>query len=70
MSVEQTLKARSQDQCELCSSKNNLSVYEVPPVDGANSDKSVYLCETCLSQIESTQALDTGHHWRCLNDSM
>ncbi len=70
MSVEQTLKERSQDQCELCSSKNNLSVYEVPPVDGANSDKSVYLCETCLSQIESTQALDTGHHWRCLNDSM
>jgi protein PhnA len=70
MSVEQTLKQRSQEQCELCSSKNKLSVYEVPPTDGANSDKSVYLCETCFCQVGGSTELDTGHHWRCLNDSM
>ena len=70
MSVEATLKERSNNQCELCSSENNLSVYEVPPVDGANSDKSVLLCETCKSQVEGVSELDTTHHWRCLNDSM
>ena len=70
MSVEATLLARSNNQCELCSSEKDLSVYDVPPVDGANSDKSVLLCQVCQLQVEGTQELDTTHHWRCLNDSM
>jgi len=70
MSVEQTLIARSNGKCELCSSSQALSVYEVPPTDGANSDKAILVCETCKPQIEGLVELDTGHHWRCLNDSM
>jgi len=70
MSVEKTVQDRSGNKCELCVSDQNLSVYEVPPTDGANSDKSIYACEICKSQIEGIEDLDTSHHWRCLNDSM
>lgn len=70
MSIEQTLLDRSGSKCELCSSAQSLLIYEVPPVDGANSDKSVLVCDNCNNQIEGISTLDTGHHWRCLNDSM
>ncbi|MCF6193570.1 MAG: PhnA domain-containing protein [Kangiellaceae bacterium] len=70
MSVEQTLQGRSNNKCELCASDQSLSIYEIPPTDGANSDKSIYICEICKSQIEGTGVLDTAHHWRCLSDSM
>ncbi len=70
MSVEQTLQARSNNACELCAVTEGLSIYEIPPVDGSNSDKSIYVCENCKSQIEGQKELDKGHHWRCLNDSM
>jgi len=70
MSIEQTLLDRSNSTCELCSSTQNLSVYEIPPTDGANSGKSILACEICKSQIEGQSELDTRHHWRCLNDSM
>jgi len=70
MGIEQTLLNRGNSVCELCSSDQNLSVYEIPPTDGANSDKSILVCEVCKSQIEGQSELDTNHHWRCLNDSM
>ncbi len=70
MSVEQALKDRSNSQCELCGSTDDLSVYEVPPVESANSDKAILTCQTCHSQISGEADLDLGHHWRCLNESM
>lgn len=70
MSIEQTLLDRSNNKCELCSSDKNLSIYDVPPIDGAHSDKAIMACDICKSQIEGQVELDTGHHWRCLNDSM
>ncbi len=70
MSVEQALKDRSNSQCELCGAKESLKVYEVPPVESANSDKAILTCEICHSQITGEAELDFGHHWRCLNDSM
>ncbi|WP_261593116.1 PhnA domain-containing protein [Pseudoalteromonas holothuriae] len=69
MSIEATLQTRSTNQCELCTSTSELSVYEVPPVVEAHSDKSVYLCQSCLFQIEEKRDLDVNH-WHCLNDSM
>ncbi|OPX55870.1 phosphonoacetate hydrolase [Oceanospirillum multiglobuliferum] len=67
MSIEQALNERSGGKCELCSAEQNLSVYEVPPVD-SNSDKCVLVCQTCREQIEGA---DLDHnHWRCLSDSM
>jgi len=69
MSIEKTLQERSGAKCELCSSTENLSVYEVPPTEHPSSDNAVLLCGHCSSQIKNEQDLDVNH-WRCLNDSM
>ena len=68
MSIEQTLQDRSGNICELCGAADGLAPFEVAPSDGS-VDQSIYICETCKSQIENPQALDTDH-WRCLGDSM
>lgn len=69
MSIKQTLLERNDHKCELCSSVDNLNVYEVPPEVEANSDKCALLCDTCKGQVENTIDLDINH-WHCLNDSM
>lgn len=69
MPIKKILLERSNSTCELCCATHNLSVYEVPPVAEPNSDKSILVCETCLSQIEKNSEMD-NNHWRCLNDSM
>ena len=69
MSLEQELNIRSASQCELCSSKHNLSIYSVPPKTGSTQDECVYICDTCREQIENPEKVDPNH-WRCLNDSM
>ncbi|MCG2419321.1 PhnA domain-containing protein [Aequorivita sp. F47161] len=69
MSVEKELQKRSDNKCELCSTEENLGVFEVPnsPTNGAEA--SVYICTTCKEQIEDSEKVDVNH-WRCLNDSM
>ncbi len=69
MSVLSDLEGRSGRQCELCSSKENLKVYVVPPVSVSGLDGSLLACETCVDQIEKPATTD-ANHWRCLNDSM
>lgn len=69
MSIEEELKQRSEGKCELCSSTDNLGVYEVPPESKANVDDSVLLCNVCIDQIENPDKVD-ANHWRCLNESM
>ena len=69
MSVLQILKDRSNDTCELCSSKTNLSQYTIPPSLNESVDTCVLICDTCKSQINADVPMDPNH-WRCLNDSM
>ena len=69
MSIEIQLKKRSENKCELCGSSESLSVYEVQPNYDGSVDKSVYTCETCKTQLENPESVDTNH-WRCLNESM
>lgn len=69
MSLLQELQDRSGNQCELCSSTNNLKIYEVPPISTGGVDGSILACENCIHQIENPDATD-ANHWRCLNDSM
>ena len=59
---------RSGSKCELCTSEDNLSVYDVAPSNGS-AEQAVLLCDTCRTQIDSSNSLDVNH-WRCLNDSM
>ncbi len=69
MATEQALQARSNNCCELCGATNNLAVYPVPPNSDLSVQQSVYLCDTCIAQIEGNAELDINH-WRCLTDSM
>lgn len=69
MSLEKILQQRSESKCELCTSKEQLKVYEVPPTSKRNEDDSLLACETCINQIENPDAVDVNH-WRCLNDCM
>ena len=59
---------RSGSQCELCASKENLQVYEIPD-SPSDVDPHILICENCLTQIEDPEKTDPNH-WRCLNDSM
>ncbi|WP_299778122.1 alkylphosphonate utilization protein [uncultured Formosa sp.] len=69
MSVLQTLEDRSHNSCELCTSKEQLKQYTIPPSLNESVDNSVLVCNTCLQQIEGNEDMDVNH-WRCLNDSM
>ena len=66
MSIQQILIDRSHNQCELCTSTENLDVLNIG--DGS-AEQSVYACDICRTQITNTKELD-ANHWRCLNDSM
>lgn len=69
MSLFEDLKVRSGSQCELCSTPDQLNIYEVPPFTNGAIDSSILACATCIGQINNPQTLDPNH-WRCLNDSM
>jgi protein PhnA len=70
MSVERQLKKRGNQVCELCSHKENLTVFKVPPVtDDVSEKNSILVCENCKNQLEDKTELNVNH-WRCLNDSM
>jgi protein PhnA len=64
MSVE----TRSGNKCELCTSVEALSVFEVSYAPETGVNGSVHLCKICKDQVESG-TFDTKH-WHCLNDSM
>lgn len=69
MKLEDVIRSRSGNCCELCKSQQDLSVYEVPPQDQANADNCALLCGNCLAQIEKKAELDQ-QHWHCLTESM
>ena len=68
MSIKKELESRSGGICELCGSKKDLTVLEVPPSDGS-AEQSILVCSTCKPQIEDSSTMDETH-WNCLNDSM
>jgi protein PhnA len=69
MSVIQQVIARSNQQCELCKSTNNLSIYDVPPSTDKQASNSLYVCDKCKAQLDKKEELDIKH-WACLNESM
>ena len=69
MSVENTLHERASSACELCSSKNDLTIYKVPPEPDNTSATAILVCQKCNEQILDPNKMETDH-WRCLNDSM
>ncbi|MDX1773978.1 protein PhnA [Oceanihabitans sediminis] len=69
MSLERDLQKRSGSLCELCTSTENISVYEVLPIKNGGLEESLMACKTCIDQIDNPDTTDPNH-WRCLNDSM
>jgi protein PhnA len=69
MSIESELKIRSKNQCELCSSTSNLGVYDVPPNAQQRIEDSLWVCSTCLAQLDKKEPLNSAH-WNCLLESM
>jgi protein PhnA len=69
MSLQTTLTSRSNNQCELCSSTNTLSLYEVAFAPYKDENGCMMICAKCLAQIEKQEELDAAH-WNCLTASM
>ena len=67
--IENSVRSRAGEQCELCTGKENLSICEVGPAAEPSEDRSILLCGVCLSQIEPAADLDTNH-WYCLQGSI
>lgn len=67
--MEKELQQRSGNKCELCTSEENLNVFEVPNSPSSGADAAIYICGVCKGQIEDKDTVDPNH-WRCLNDSM
>ena len=69
MSLETSLSARSNNQCELCSAATELKIYEVPPKSERREEDSLLLCAKCMAQLDKKEELDSKH-WACLTTSM
>ena len=69
MNIETEIRDRSNSKCELCSTADNLNVYNVPPNSDGSAEQSLLICKVCNEQIENSETMDVNH-WRCLNDSM
>lgn len=69
MKLENSLRERSGSQCELCASKEGLSVYTVQPSGAPSEENSILICDICTAQITAPETAGENH-WRCLNDAM
>jgi protein PhnA len=69
MSLETELFSRSGGCCECCEAAQTLQVYEILPKSTRSLDTTVFLCSTCVSQINGTEAWNS-EHWKCLTKTM
>lgn len=69
MIIEQELRERSENKCELCQSTEALSVFKVDTQAAAKKDNCILICSACSTQIEKKAEMDVNH-WRCLSASM
>lgn len=69
MSFEKELQKRSGEKCELCGSTDANTAYAVPSSPGNKAAHHIWVCPTCLQQMENIETAD-ANHWRCLNDSI
>lgn len=66
--LEQELRTRSQEQCELCKADGALQIHAVAPYEADEPGHAAYLCPTCLEQVGGAD-LD-ARHLSCLNESI
>ena len=69
MSIENLLKARAENKCELCGIAESPSAYKLAPRQEEDVSNYILTCEKCTDQLANMDDLDADH-FRCLNDSM
>ena len=69
MKLEQEIKDRSGNACELCHSTASLTVYEAKPDAISTLDNTFMVCSTCLDQINKKESLNPAH-WTVLGETM
>lgn len=69
MKLEDLLKERSGNACELCGATNDVKVYEVAFAPGNAEESSIYICPKCQTQIDKKDVLD-NKHWELLSTTM
>ncbi len=69
MKLEDKVKKRSDNQCELCNSTDTIQLFEVTSPNGTTEDNCIMLCNKCILQINKKEELDSAH-WKCLTESM
>ena len=67
--IEQRVRERANNQCELCQSQSDLALYPVPASEHQDAGSTLALCDTCLTQLTGESEIDVNH-WRCLNDAV
>jgi protein PhnA len=69
MKLEDILKQRSGNKCELCGSTEGVKLYEVLPQDSRSEDNCIMICSKCEAQVDKKEELD-GNHWKILSETM
>lgn len=67
--LEKKLHHRSHSQCELCTSKEDLTVFSVLPTQTNTDADHILICTNCHTQISNTETI-SDTHWHCLRESM
>jgi protein PhnA len=68
MSLEQEVRERAENACELCGSDQSLALLEVSPDPDGTAATAVFACSVCSDQISEAADL-TPNHWHCLNEA-
>lgn len=69
MKIEEQIRERSGNTCELCRSAENLTIYEAKPDSITTLENAFLVCDTCLTQIEKKSELKP-EHWMVLSETM
>lgn len=67
--MQSVLSERSGNCCEICQSSEALSPFLVPESPDTSANCHVYICQTCIRNIEANTDCDL-QHFRCLTTSM
>lgn len=64
MAIQKVLEDRSNNECELCNSKETeLQAYAIPPKDDSSPDNQIVVCKNCLDKIKADD-YSNADYWR------
>lgn len=69
MQLEENLRARSGNCCELSGVTENLVLHQVAPYEDEEADHSILIDQKLKEQIDHP-GTEVANDWRCLNESM